>query len=233
VVRLRTSGEIARGEVFVPIHWSAEFASDARVGALTNPSVDEVSGEPEFKHTPARVEPFQVDWLGFVLTRRPLEVSELAWWVLAQGNQVVSYEAALRRTPADWSKWMRGLLKFNADGADYLDYHDPAAGAYRAAVVRDGKLECCAFFSKRDNLPSRVWLSELFAKARLTTSERASLLAAAAAGARADTSPIVCSCFQVSRDAIRARSARSLKAGTNCGSCLPEMKLLLAQTSSE
>ena len=67
--RLRISGEMPRGMIFVPIHWNGAFASDARVGALVNPVVDPVSGEPEFKHTPARVLPFVVGWHGFVLAR--------------------------------------------------------------------------------------------------------------------------------------------------------------------
>jgi assimilatory nitrate reductase catalytic subunit len=229
VVRLRTSGEIARGEVFIPIHWSGQFASDARVGALVNPTVDEVSGEPEFKYTPAYVEPFHVEWLGFVLSRHPVETSELTWWVRAREERWTSYEAAIRHTPSNWSQWMRGLLGSVSSDVDYLDYHDPAAGTYRAAIVRDGQLESCAFFSKRDNLPPRAWLSQLFAKPKLTSPERAALLAGAAPSTRADTSPIVCSCFKVSRDAIRA--GNSSKAGTNCGSCLPEMKLLLAEAA--
>ena len=64
---------------FVPIHWSDSNASDARVGALVSPAVDPVSGEPEFKHTPVRVEPFVVSWYGFVLTRRPIAVQSLSW----------------------------------------------------------------------------------------------------------------------------------------------------------
>ena len=69
VARLRISGEMPRGMIFVPIHWSGEFSSDARVGALVNPVVDPISGEPEFKHTPARVTPFVVSWHGFILSR--------------------------------------------------------------------------------------------------------------------------------------------------------------------
>ena len=46
-------------------------ASDARVGAVVNPVVDPVSGEPEFKHTPVRIEQFRVHWHAFVLTARP------------------------------------------------------------------------------------------------------------------------------------------------------------------
>ncbi|MGK3862479.1 (2Fe-2S)-binding protein, partial [Enterococcus faecium] len=52
--------------------------------------------------------------------------------------------------------------------------------------------------------------------------------------------PIVCACFGVGRNTIcdsiaaGARTAADigseLKAGTNCGSCIPEMKRLIAQT---
>ena len=53
--------------------------------------------------------------------------------------------------------------------------------------------------------------------------------------------PIVCACFGVGRNTIcdtiagGARSAADigtkLKAGTNCGSCIPEMKRLIAQVN--
>jgi assimilatory nitrate reductase catalytic subunit len=57
----------------------------------------------------------------------------------------------------------------------------------------------------------------------------------------ANAGPIVCACFGVGRtticDAIvaGARSAADigakLKAGTNCGSCIPELKRLIAQAA--
>src|SRR3546814_9015765 len=69
VARVRGSGEMRRGQVFVPIHWNDQFASDARVGTLGNPVVDPVSGQPEFKHTPVRVDEFRVDWPGVAYMR--------------------------------------------------------------------------------------------------------------------------------------------------------------------
>ena len=58
----------------------------------------------------------------------------------------------------------------------------------------------------------------------------------------ASKGPIVCACFSVGRHAIcdtiaaGARSAAEigirLKAGTNCGSCIPELKQLVAQTAA-
>ena len=99
VARLRTSGEIARGSIFVPIHWSGSNASDARVGALVGPAVDPISGEPEFKNTPARVEPFVVNWYGFALTRGSLSIASLSWWASAEGGDYRRYEIAGRSVP--------------------------------------------------------------------------------------------------------------------------------------
>ena len=52
---------------------------------VINGPVDPISGEPEFKHTPATVEPFGVDWYGFLLSRRPLELVDLAYWARSSG----------------------------------------------------------------------------------------------------------------------------------------------------
>ena len=53
-----------------------------------------------------------------------------------------------------------------------------------------------------------------------------------------ETEPVVCACFQVGLDAVReavnsggatsvADIGRTLRAGTNCGSCLPELKRII------
>ena len=237
VARLRCSGEIRRGSIFVPIHWSGTMASDARVGALVSPSVDPVSGEPEFKCTPARVEPFVVSWYGFALTRDRLRTQELTWWVRGAGVQCTRYEIAGRRVPGNWPAWARALL--GADPKqDWLDYTDSAAGSYRAAYLRDDELQTCLFIDRRPELPSRTWLTSLFQKKRITPVERASLLAGSPADPAADGGEVVCACFGIGRKAIEtvighgckdAREiGRRLKAGTNCGSCVPELNRLLA-----
>ena len=47
IARVQHGGGIARGSAFIPIHWNNQTASDARVGALVNPVVDPISGEPD------------------------------------------------------------------------------------------------------------------------------------------------------------------------------------------
>jgi assimilatory nitrate reductase catalytic subunit len=243
VARVRTSGETARGTAFAPIHWNSTYASDARVSALVSPVVDPLSGEPEFKHTPARIEPFLVDWYGFVLTRRALDAPDVSWWTMIRGEQFLRYEIAGRRMRAGVSAWLRELLQISDPEADYLDYCDEAAGVYRAAHIVDGRLAACAYISRRpDHLPARNWLGSLFIQQRLEEPARAALLAGRPPGARTEPGPLICACFGVGSNTLREAIASygltstqqvgtRLRAGTNCGSCLPEIKALLSSAS--
>ena len=243
VARLRMSGEMPRGMMFVPIHWNSAFASDARAGALVNPVVDPISGEPELKHTPARVTPFIVSWHGFILTRRPPPMLDVTWWTLAHGTQFYRYELAGRRVHGDWSAWARRLLNASSREADWLEYSDPSAGVYRGALLVEDRMAACVFISPRPNLPSRTWLATLFAKERIDDTDRAGLLIGQAPDPRADTGPIVCSCFGVGKttlwDAIVKHKlatpqevGQKLRAGTNCGSCVGEIKTLIAEAAA-
>jgi assimilatory nitrate reductase catalytic subunit len=240
VARLKCSGEMPRRMIFVPIHWNGVFSSDARVGALVNPVVDPVSGEPELKHTPARVAPFIVSWQGFVLTRNAVSVKEAVWWTYARGEQFLRYEVAGRRTYSDWSPWARRLLGAEDANADWLEYYDVGTRIYRAAHLVNNRIEACIYISPRPDLPSRSWLSSLFAKPSLSDADRAGLLAGRSVDAAADAGPTVCSCFGVGRNTICAaikkhglttpqQIGQKLRAGTNCGSCIPELKTILAE----
>jgi assimilatory nitrate reductase catalytic subunit len=121
--------------------------------------------------------------------------------------------------------------------ADWIDYEDANAGTYRAACFQDGRLEACLFVSPQPQVLSRSWLASLFDKRRLAASERARVLTARPADPRLDTGVTVCACFGVGSNAIEAAIAdgchdpssigHRLKAGTNCGSCLPELRRLI------
>jgi assimilatory nitrate reductase catalytic subunit len=249
VARVRFSGEMARKQVFVPIHWNGQFASDGRVGKLVNPAVDPVSGEPEFKHTPVRVEPFRVAWHGFVLLRDhhdtgPSRVARLTspsvWWTRVTGQDFTRYELAGRRVENGWSAMARQMLGATHVEADWLEYEDPSAGQYRGALIVDERIEACVFVSPRPDLPSRAWLSGLFAKDALEDVDRMGLLVGEPHQRGADTGVTVCSCFGVGRktieQAIRGGChspkalGETLRCGTNCGSCVPELKSLITQT---
>ncbi|MBZ2209480.1 nitrate reductase [Massilia soli] len=239
VARVQHGGGIARGAVFVPIHWNGQTASDARVGALVSPAVDPVSGEPEFKHTPVTVEHFGVAWHGFVLTRRSLALDGIAHWTRIQGSGFARYELAGRSAMAARGAWARALLGVGED-EDWLEYEDRAGGVYRAVHLVGERIEQCVFVSARPDLPSRAWLGGLFDLEAIGRDQRAGLLAGRSPGKAIDAGPTVCACFGVGRNtlcaAIRtgklsevAEVTASLKAGGNCGSCVPEIRALLAE----
>jgi assimilatory nitrate reductase catalytic subunit len=255
VARLRTSGEIARGTLFVPIHWNATNSSDARVGALVNPAVDPLSGEPEFKHTPSRVEPMRVEWHGVLYIRDPPDSAvapDTTWWTRIRGNDFLRYEIAGREklfsrgddSRARREAWAHALLGAPSKDSSYIDYDDAASGLYRVAHISSDKLLACIFLSTRPNLlPSREWLAGLLSKRRIDDNDRRGLLAGRPLTAAADTGPLVCSCFRVGRAAITqailrhglktaAQVGEHLKAGTRCGSCIPEIGALIAASGT-
>lgn len=245
VARVQHGGGIARGSAFMPIHWSAQTASDARVGAVVNPAVDPVSGEPEFKHTPVRIEPFGVAWYGFILSRTELPLQEAAHWTRIQGRDFVRYELAGRVPFAQSQRWTRALLGLREDDedADWIEVEDKSGGMVRAAHFVDGRIEACLFVSQRQDLPARAWLASLFGQETLTQADRLALLSGRAQAAGEDPGPTVCSCFGVGRRtieiAVRKHGCRDAaavtactRAGGNCGSCVPEIRALLAETQA-
>jgi assimilatory nitrate reductase catalytic subunit len=205
---------------------------------LVNPVTDPISGEPEFKHTPVRVTPYIVAWQGFVLSRKALVIRDATAWSLTPISECFRYELAGRRVFGNWSPWARRMLEAGPVDADWIEYVDRSIGIYRAALLVNDRIDACVFLSPRPDLPSRTWLAGLFAKPALETNDRIALLLGKPFDAGADAGETVCSCFNVGRNTIsaciqRARLkttddvGRHLRAGTNCGSCLPELRAML------
>jgi assimilatory nitrate reductase catalytic subunit len=223
------------------MHWNDEFASGGCVNRAVNPATDPVSGEPEFKHTPVRIEPLRPAWHGFLLSRRRLAPDGASYWAVARGEGLWRYELAGDEAPPDWARAARALLCATDSEVEWIEYFDRASGRYRAARLVGGRLESCLFVGPDARLPSRDWLRGLFALERLDAATRAGLLAGVPPKGQADAGRQVCACFGVGEGAIlgaiRSGCAsvealgQRLKAGSNCGSCVPELKALLVQAA--
>jgi assimilatory nitrate reductase catalytic subunit len=242
VARLRCTADQPRRTVFVPIHWNDQRASDARVGALVNPVVDPLSGEPEFKHTPVMVSPFPVDWHGVVYSRSPLQFAGReapAYWVCIQGDGFLRYELAGRGQLEEPHHWSRSLLGFEQQPR-WLEVGEDSAGDYGAVALEQERLLACVYLSPRAELPSRSWLSRVFGKETVSEADIVGLKLGRSVDPADDVGATVCSCFSVGRntilDAIRDNGLTSVEgvgrcvgAGTNCGSCQPEIRALIEE----
>jgi assimilatory nitrate reductase catalytic subunit len=223
--------------LFAPIHWSEATASAARVGALVAPLTDPFSGQPEAKATPASIAPYEYVFRGFVLSRSPLKLPDHAWWARLAVRGGLGYLIADNGDLKDWSSWLRSVA-----GSELAEYSDFGGGVYRAASFIGEAIETCLFLGPARDAGDWEVAKDLFAAARLTDDQWRLLLSGKSAHGLASTGPVVCACFGVGRtticDAIAAgaRSAAELgmrlKAGTNCGSCIPELKRLVAQAGT-
>jgi assimilatory nitrate reductase catalytic subunit len=220
----------------MPIHWSGQFARQARADAVVNPVVDALSGEPEFKHTPVRLEAVPIGWRGFLLTRERVAAPDNTWWTYSPGDGVHRLEFAGQGSARPDADWLRQVLPSSV-AAQWIEFEDTAAGHYRAALLQDGRLVACLMMVTRGALPARAWLASLFARDGLDPADRRSLLLGRRLDAP-DPGVTVCACFGVGantiRDAVRSGCAsvdavgQKLRAGTNCGSCRPEIGRIVA-----
>jgi assimilatory nitrate reductase catalytic subunit len=250
LVRARVTEDQQPGSVFVPMHWSGPYANKGLVNALVNPATDPMSGEPESKHTPIRIAPYRPAWHGFLLSREPLGSIEVDYRVTVRGGGYWLYELAHSEAPPDWAAWARELVTHPSrsrqsspaepehDKEEWLEFADTHSGRYRCALLHDGRLQLCMFVNRSFELPPRSWLAGLFALDELPDRARMSLLAGKPASAEDDQGRIVCSCFGVGINTLKRAIEKqnlstaeqigaALKAGTNCGSCIPELKSLL------
>ena len=238
------------GNVFVPMHWSEQFATNGRMGALVNPVVDPISGQPESKHTPVRIRPFKPNWHGFILSRQPLPTLNVEYQVTVLGDGYYRYELAAMQTQSNWSSWAQALIHSDTPGDtpseqnEWQEFEDASAQLYRGASYHNNQLEalvCIAPSIEETQLPSRGWLSSVFEKTALENHERMALLAGVPTVGTVDVGATICACFNVGEKTIlnaidehKLTSYQEVgaccKAGTNCGSCVPEIKQLLQQS---
>jgi assimilatory nitrate reductase catalytic subunit len=225
-----------KNSLFVPIHWSDSNASHGRIGEMVNPSTDPFSGQPEAKATPACIARVDYRFAGFMLSRNAVALPDGTWWVKpaiegGEGTLLASNDG-----PTDW----RNFVHAQANGDCCLsEFLDQPRGIYRAALFANGRLEFCLFVGPASLRPHWDAAKAVLAAEMLEERQRRILLSGQSADGVADNGPIVCACFGIGlkliRDALATGPAKdvagigkALRAGTNCGSCLPELKRIVA-----
>src|SRR5437899_123665 len=96
---------------------------------------------------------YRTRWRGLLLRRSAGALSGDFYWARVPVEGGVAFELAGWKTLpegaalADWATALLGA----PDGAERLDYADPARGWYRWASIRDGRLDGCLFLSPAGN----------------------------------------------------------------------------------
>ncbi|CDX44536.1 Nitrate reductase [Mesorhizobium plurifarium] len=236
--RVRVTEAQRRGQAFMPMHWSGQFAARAAAGLLSSPVTDPHSGQPELKHVPARIVRENTGWTGVLITRRDLRPTGFVHWSRHAVDGGWVYELTGTEPPDQGILLARKLLGVQRRD-QLLEYTDRRGLAYRAAAIDDGGVMAEALLAAApDQLPARDWLVSLLAtRQKLSTADRHALLSGRSPVPMPAIGRVVCACFHVGAnqlasavasgcDSLEAIGAK-LRAGTNCGSCRSEIKAII------
>lgn len=235
------------GEIFIPIHWNDRFASNARVSRLIDARVDPHSGQPESKLAAVAVAAAPMhQWLMLLLRHElPEELDECN--ALQLGRTRCAYWDK-RSLPGGWcyrialdaalcAAELRNLLAVSLPQVQWVKSIEAGPGEQRLAAFAGNTLVALLFSAPSPRqLPSPG--RRLLQVRRPRTGGTWQVLADHDSEL-AEQGMIICSCHEVSQTQIVAAIGsgctsvaalgRSLRCGTGCGSCIPELKQLLAQ----
>ncbi|MFC3169126.1 nitrate reductase [Paracoccus fontiphilus] len=235
ILRVLVTDRVAPGHPFAPIHWTGETAASGRIDVLVPGAADPVSGQPASKSAAVAIRPFKAAWYGFAVSTHPIRPACDYWATatLATGHQA---ELAGLAEPGDWAETACAMLGV---AGEPLVVRDPRKGILRMAFMAEGRLEATLFIA-----PEPAALSRSHVVASLGSRCGGTILAGRPGADQADAGALVCACFGVGINTILQGIAtqklmtvdaigKALGAGTNCGSCRPELKALLGQARSQ
>ena len=232
VLRAHVSDVVRPGEAFAAMHWTAQLSRAGRVNAAVNPAVDPISGQPELKHTPVEIRALAVKWHGTILARRPLMLPPITYWTRLTGPDHIAYFVAGEQPLAEARRALAASIRASNPGPWLEGGLEGVQGL--GAVIGDGRLDAVMVTGESRDESVRDRLAPFMAIERLSLDQRNVLLQG---GDAADRGGEMCACFGVSCNAVEtaiARGAASLeaigamtRAGSNCGSCRPEIRALL------
>jgi len=254
MVRVAASDDLRAGQTFMPMHWGGRSMNSDGANAHTVPAFDALSKQPELKHAAIQVEkldlPFRVvalrryepaqydGALALMETLRPLlarfDYAHLA--LAGRDAAVVQFKGYSVAPVADEVLDQLDVL-FDMDGERTLRYVDARRRVEKKARVEAGVVQSVCLAGET---AAQDWLKHMMVQGASAEAVRPWVLAPVASAPRGSLNRgrIVCTCHDVSEREVRDEAGKGaslaavqarLKCGTECGSCLPAVKQLLAE----
>ncbi|OGA23558.1 MAG: nitrate reductase [Betaproteobacteria bacterium RIFCSPLOWO2_02_FULL_65_24] len=253
-LRVQGSDELRPAQVFVPMHWGSQFMHGAGANALTASDFDPHSKQPELKHAAVQAEKVELPHTLVAMRRFGIDAMPsaqhlaerlqplLAKFDYASVNLVGREHAVLvfraySAAPPDAAplRELDRLLGLDVPEST-MHYRDLRRGVFKAARVEGDAVIAVRLVGET---AGEEWLKNMMVQGASAEAVRPWVLAPLLAPPRGtlNRGRIVCNCLDVSETEIRrelvpgvtldALQAR-LKCGTECGSCLPELKKMRA-----
>lgn len=252
VVRVAAGAGLARGRSWLPMHWGGRFMNSAGVNTLIGDAVDPYSQQPELKHTAVEVVASGLHHPLAVIRRcasqgealRQLEAAralfdEFAYASVAlfgRASSLVVFRAATAEPPTAALLQTVDAVFGLAGESGAIVLNDARRHIAKKAVADAGQLLGVRLAGETRALS---WLRQAMAEGELDASLlRFALAPSATPPSSLAPRRIVCKCADVSDDQIASAVAggadladlqETLKCGTFCGGCIPDLKRMLDQ----
>ncbi len=234
-LRVALDDGLQRKTVFAPFHWNNFTSGLARIDAVVQPHADKVSGQPELKATPVRLTPLSMQCEGFLISRARIE---LPVWLQHTRLTIPGGEALLFASTREAARVHGLLVNHLGEAPRRSAVTDPSQQNFRTVSFAGERLDAALFVAPSRDPAMLDWLIEAFGKGELDHAERTAVLAGKPPAGGIDLGPLICACFAVRRATIHEAVlagctdvdaiGSALKAGTNCGSCRPEIKRVIS-----
>ncbi|MDO8907398.1 MAG: nitrate reductase [Pseudohongiella sp.] len=239
VMRASVNAGQSPGAVFAPIHWNDCFTSAGRIDSLIPAVCDPVSGQPAFKQTAVKAEALLSEWQALLISRERLSLPANHYWNyrLLDGLHVYNIEG---KEHFDLAHIKRQLTDENYKIAELTDSDSNSARviAYNKKTVFAGLFVWPGSESGNTHKPDENWLLSEF---RTQSAENKFIPVRMLALGRAVhgnvEGALICTCHQVREAAIQSAISNGCcsvetigqctRAGTQCGSCVPELRKLI------
>ncbi|MCG6901710.1 MAG: molybdopterin-dependent oxidoreductase [Rhodobacter sp.] len=231
VFRALIADKAQRGQLFAPMHWTRQRSSAGWVNASVLCGRDPVSGQPALKSAVVQAKRFAAAWYGFAASAAPMQPNR-PYAAVSLTDTGSRGEVAGIKPPPDWEAEARAITAISDGTISTL--HDAGSGLVRVAITVNDRIAALFFASPRPVALNRDAVVALIG----TDTPPLQALAGRSGSGRADAGAVICSCFSVGINTLRealAAGATSVEAlgavtcaGTNCGSCKPELAALLS-----
>ncbi len=248
-VKLQASDSVKPGETFMPMHWGRQFMQGLGVNALTTSAFDPKSKQPELKHTAINIEKLNLPWQMTVLRacadlslvsqiRTLLPQFEYATCSLyGRDNSLLVLEVAHTSSPKDEVIAYLDTLLGMTDTQAMMQYDDNQRGISKRLLVEKNQLTGLRLIGETLAMP---WLKQVMLEGDFNQELRQWALApvSKAPTGKPTRGKIICNCLDVSENEVietcqagadLATLQEKRRCGTQCGSCVPELKRLVAQ----
>lgn len=241
IMRAKLTESVSPKALFIPIHWSQSNFNQGCISQLVEARVDNISGQPAFKHSQVQVKPCKVSSEALLVVKEPIKMLDVIYQVEQKIAGGYCYHLASNKKAEDFFSDLDNMIcsSYSANQTrDYLNASEPLKQYFRKSYLKEGQLQSAILVSpKKADLP-QGWISQCYQLGE-TINDKRDLLSNDVK--QLQQKKTFCQCLNIELSQVTKAieqgdlTVENIRdktgAGNGCGSCIGDISLLLRELS--